>query len=92
LGNPRSDQWSGTSGCDVRLGCSYCAGPDRLRVAEARCRSPPPPPLDVVPAAPPPAYAAAGLSAELLPFILWFGLIAIGLTISGQSGRPNSPA
>ena len=52
----------------------------------------PPPPLGVAPAAPPPAYAGAGLSAELLPFILWFGLIAIGLTISGQSGRPNSPS
>lgn len=34
---------------------------------------------------------AAGVTGELLPFILWFGLIAIALTISGSSGRPNTP-
>jgi hypothetical protein len=67
-------------------------GPTGCVLPRLDAAAPPPPPLDVAPAAPPPAYAAAGLSAELLPFILWFGLIAIGLTISGQSGRPNSPA
>ena len=55
----------------------------------------PPPPLAAAPVAPPPpAYAGAGLSAELLPFILWFGLIAIALTISGSSSgaaKPNTP-
>lgn len=43
---------------------------------------------------PPPAVAGAGgarVTGELLPFILWFGLIAIALTISGPSGRPNTP-
>jgi hypothetical protein len=49
---------------------------------------PPPPP-------PPPPYVAAGAGAhvtgEVLPFLLWFGLIAIALGISGPSGRPNSP-
>lgn len=38
-------------------------------------------------APPPPAYAgAAGINGEVIPFILWFGLIAIALTISGSSG------
>ena len=50
----------------------------------------PPPPLGVAPATPPPAYAGVGLSGELLPFLLWFGLIAVALATSG-SGRPNSP-
>ena len=44
---------------------------------------------------PPPAVAgagAAGVTGELLPFILMFALIAVALTISGPSGRPNTPA
>lgn len=43
---------------------------------------------------PPPVVAGAGgarVTGELLPFILWFGLIAIALSISGSSGRPNTP-
>jgi hypothetical protein len=50
------------------------------------------PPADVPPA-PPPGVATApglGVSGEVLPVFLWFGLIAIALTISGSS-RPNSP-
>jgi hypothetical protein len=43
---------------------------------------------------PPPAYAGAGpaVTGEVLAFVLWFGLIAVALTISGKSSRPNSPA
>ena len=44
--------------------------------------------------APPPAVAGAGgtrITGEFLPFILWFGLIAIALSISGPSGRSNTP-
>jgi hypothetical protein len=45
----------------------------------------------------PPAYvpAVAGgahVTAEFLPFLLWFGLIAIALSLSGNPGRPNSPS
>ena len=44
------------------------------------------------PVPPPPAYAAGpALSGEVLPFVLWFGLIAVALTIRGSSGAPNSP-
>ena len=48
-------------------------------------------------APPPPAYAgAAGINGEVIPFILWFGLIAIALTLSSSSGSaattPNTPA
>lgn len=43
------------------------------------------------PPPPPPGHGAAGWSGEMLPFILWFGLIAIALTISDHA-RPNSPA
>jgi hypothetical protein len=43
---------------------------------------------------PPPAEAGAGFNGEVIPFVLWFGLIAIALTISGSSGgvaqQPNS--
>jgi len=57
---------------------------------------PPPPP----PGPPPPPVGAAGGVAfgELLPIALWFGLIAIGLSISDNGGSklaigsPNSPA
>lgn len=43
---------------------------------------------------PPPAVAgagAAGVTGELIPFILWFALIAVALSISGSNGRPNTP-
>lgn len=49
---------------------------------------------DVAPPPPPPNSAGAmddGVG-EFIPFVLWFGLIALALTISGPSGRPNSPA
>ena len=45
--------------------------------------APPPPP-------PVPAGGMAGGAGELIPFVLLFGLIALALTISGPSGRPNS--
>jgi hypothetical protein len=51
-------------------------------------------PSDLPPPPPPAAAAMAGgpvITGEVLPFILWFALIAIALTISGPSGRPNSP-
>ena len=43
---------------------------------------------------PPPAVAgagAAGVTGELIPFILWFGLIAIALSLNNSGDRPNSP-
>ncbi len=47
-------------------------------------------------AAPPPR--AEAVRGELLPFLLWFGLIVVALTIAGSSGRgaasggvPNTP-
>jgi hypothetical protein len=50
-----------------------------------------------VPAPPPPVAAGAMADGpgELVPFILWFGLIAIALTVSGSGGgsaatTPNS--
>lgn len=44
-------------------------------------------PADVPPPPPPPeAAAGAGFNGELIPIILWFGLIAIALTISGSGG------
>lgn len=46
---------------------------------------PPPPP-------PPPMGAAPAFTGELLPFLLWFALIAVALGVSGGSGAPNSPA
>jgi hypothetical protein len=48
--------------------------------------APPPPPP------PPPVGVAPAFTGELLPFLLWFALIAIALGVSGGSGRPNSPA
>ena len=43
-------------------------------------------------------YRAAGVRGELLPFLLWFGLIAVALSIAGSGGggaaaggSPNSP-
>lgn len=62
------------------------------------------PPADVPPPGPPPPPpvvergAMAGGVGELLPFALWFGLIAIALTVSDSGGstaaigNPNSPA
>src|SRR3954447_864904 len=46
-----------------------------------------------VPPPPPPGYVAGGpaLSGELIGFLVWFALIAVALTISGESGAPNSP-
>ena len=51
-------------------------------------------PSDVPPPPPPPGAAGgmAGGAGELIPFVLWFALIAVALTIAGPSGRPNSPA
>jgi hypothetical protein len=48
------------------------------------------------PAPPPPpqAYGAPGgpvINGEVLTILLWWGLIAIALTISDNGGRPNSP-
>ena len=50
-------------------------------------------PADVPPPPPPPGYEARGpaISGELIGILIWFALIAIALTISGPSGRPNSP-
>ena len=50
----------------------------------------PPPPPPVV------AGAMADGAGELIPFVLWFGLIAVALTIKGSAGgspviTPNSP-
>lgn len=51
------------------------------------------------PPPPPPPLAAEGMSGgagELIPFVLWAGLIALAITIGGSSGagssapRPNS--
>lgn len=52
-------------------------------------------PGDVPPPPPPPLAtrgAMSGGAGELIPFVLWFALIALALTIAGPSGRPNSPA
>ena len=49
---------------------------------------PPPPP----PAAYVPARAGVSITGEVLPFALWFGLIALALTSSGSSPRANTPA
>lgn len=53
-------------------------------------------PADVPPPPPPAAYGAAGgpvINGEVLAILLWFGLIAIALTISGSGDiqRSNSP-
>jgi hypothetical protein len=51
-------------------------------------------PSDVPP--PPPPAANAGprpvITAELIGILIWIPLIALALTSSGPSGRPNSPA
>ena len=67
-------------------------GPTGCVLPTLDAAAPPPPPLGVAPAAPPPPAYAGGLSGELLPIFLWFGLIAIALATSGSSARPNSPA
>src|SRR4051812_45979332 len=50
---------------------------------------------DVPPPPPPAAYGFAGgtaVNGELIPFILWFGLIPIALTISnGAGGSATAP-
>jgi hypothetical protein len=84
---------SGAAPATVMCGSAAATaqGPTGCVLPTLDAAAPPPPPVRVAPAAPPPAYAGAGLSGELLPFILWFGLIAIALATSGSS-RPNSPA
>ena len=52
--------------------------------------APPPPP-------PPPMGVAPAFTGEMLPFLLWFAVIAVALGVSGESGAgtvstPNSPA
>ncbi|HKP34134.1 MAG TPA: hypothetical protein VJT70_05065 [Sphingomicrobium sp.] len=85
---------SGTAPAAVMCGSAAATaqGPTGCVLPTIDGAAPPPATLGAAPAAPPPAYVAAGLSSELLPVILWLGLIAIALTISGSSGRPNSPA
>ena len=53
--------------------------------------APPPPPP------PPPMGVAPAFTGEMLPFLLWFAVIAVALGVSGESGAgtvstPNSPA
>ncbi len=49
-----------------------------------------------VPPPPPTAQAAAGtglsITGEIIPFALWFGLIALALTSNESSPRSNTPA
>jgi hypothetical protein len=66
-----------SSSQDVALGGAAAAA----QPADA----PPPPPYGAAPG------AAGGINGELIPFLLWFGLIAVALTISGHSAAPNSP-
>lgn len=40
---------------------------------------------------PPPPRAPRVVPGELLPIGLWFGLIAVALTVSDPGGRSNSP-
>jgi hypothetical protein len=50
-------------------------------------------PADQPPPPPPPGYVGGPvINGEIIAFGLWFALIIIALTISGESGRPNSPA
>lgn len=94
----RTDPWailavtSGAAPAAVMCGSAAATaqGPTGCVLPALDAAAPPPPPLGVAPATPPPAYAGVGLSGELLPFLLWFGLIAVALATSG-SGRPNSP-
>lgn len=57
---------------------------------------PPPPPPPGPPPPPPVAGAMSGGAGELIPFVLWFGLIAVALTITDKGGlkqavgSPNS--
>ena len=44
------------------------------------------------PPPPPEVGAAAGFNGEFLPVILWFGLIAIALTIKGSSAHVAPPS
>jgi hypothetical protein len=56
----------------------------------------PPPPPPGPPPPPPVAGAMSGGAGELIPFVLWFGLIAVALTITDKeglnqaTGSPNS--
>jgi len=38
------------------------------------------------------AAAGPALSGELIGILIWLPIIAIALGLSGESGRPNSPA
>lgn len=67
----------GASGCVLPVGEAAPVG-----VAPPPGPPPPPPPVGVAPA----------FTGELLPFLLWFALIAVALGVSGGSGAPNSPA
>ena len=52
-------------------------------------------PADVPPPPPPPGAPPGAMSEGAGPLVaiaIWFALIALALTISGPSGRPNSPA
>jgi hypothetical protein len=50
-------------------------------------------PGDIPPPRPPVAAGAmADGAGEIIPFVLWFALIALALTISNSSGAPNSPS
>lgn len=51
-------------------------------------------PADVPPPPPPAAYGAPGgpaINGEVLGILLWFGLIAIALTITDHTHHGNSP-
>jgi hypothetical protein len=45
-----------------------------------------------LPPPPPPATAGLSVTAEIIPFALWFGLIALALTSSESTPRANTPA
>ena len=53
-------------------------------------------PTDVPPPPPPVPQATAGtglsITGEIIPFALWFGLIALALTSNESSPRSNTPA
>jgi hypothetical protein len=48
----------------------------------------PPPPAA---GAGPPASAGVSFGAEIIPFALWLGLIALALTSNQSTARPNTP-
>ena len=86
---------SGAAPAAVMCGSAAAAtaqGPTGCVLPTLDAAAPPPAPIGVAPAAPPPAYPGVGLTGELLPFILWFGIIEVALATSGSSSRPNSPA